>query len=200
MVKIPVIDHVEYLVCSKFPELARAEMLARALSGNRSEDGILEWTPPSDEVTEKAEKFQKKLLALSMPELKTLYEEELIKKNLEEDQNASLISLMQMQILNIGLKIKELDSSKVENKPLHTKERETLLKLVIGMAVGGYGYEPNANRSPTAKEIADDLAIKGISIDPDTVRKWLKEASELWPPSPKEPACWNKPSRKKKSN
>jgi hypothetical protein len=61
--------------------------------------------------------------------------------------------------------------------PLATKERNCLLKLVIGMAVIGYKYDPASKKSLVTKEIADDLASLGISIDSDTVRKYLKEAA-----------------------
>ena len=61
---------------------------------------------------------------------------------------------------------------------LSTRERDTLLKLIIGMAVQGYKYDPTAARSPVPKEITDDLSALGISIDGDTVRKYLKEAMQ----------------------
>ncbi len=60
---------------------------------------------------------------------------------------------------------------------LGTRERDTLLKLVIGMAVAGYGYAPNAARSEVPAEIASDLGKHGISVTDDTVRKWLKAAA-----------------------
>lgn len=66
-------------------------------------------------------------------------------------------------------------------KEVHARERESLLKLIIGMAIKGYGHDPKAARSPTAKEIAGDLALHGIPLDEDTVRKYLAEAKELLP-------------------
>ena len=63
------------------------------------------------------------------------------------------------------------------DKPLGTTERNTLLKLVIGMAIKGYLYDPMALKSATLKEIVDDLAELGIAIDNGTVRKYLKEAA-----------------------
>ena len=60
---------------------------------------------------------------------------------------------------------------------LGTRERETLLKLVIGMAIEGYRHSPEAARSDAPAEIASDLAKHGISVTDDTVRKWLKEAA-----------------------
>jgi hypothetical protein len=64
---------------------------------------------------------------------------------------------------------------------LKARERGTLLKLVLGMAKGGYGYDPAKSRSTIAEDIVSDLAMLGISVSHDTVRKWLKEAAKLLP-------------------
>ena len=58
-----------------------------------------------------------------------------------------------------------------------TRERETLLKLVIGMAVEAYRHDPSAGRSTAPGEIAEDLAKHGLSVTDDTIRKYLKEAA-----------------------
>jgi hypothetical protein len=50
------------------------------------------------------------------------------------------------------------------------------------MAVGGYGYDSTARRSEQTAAIADDLLRAGVPLEADTVRKWLREASELLPP------------------
>ena len=68
-----------------------------------------------------------------------------------------------------------------EEKALLTRERDTLLKLVIGMAVKKYKYDPEANRGPAIPEIVDDLNSVGITLDPKTVRKWLNEGADLLP-------------------
>ncbi|WP_146115843.1 hypothetical protein [Malikia granosa] len=65
-----------------------------------------------------------------------------------------------------------------EEKPLSTKERNTLLRLVIGVAVHAYGYNPSYRRNTAPGEISEALTELGMSIDPDTVRKYLKEAAE----------------------
>lgn len=64
-----------------------------------------------------------------------------------------------------------------QEKGLSTKERATALKLIVGMAIGGYGLDPTAARSKAASDIASDLHKLGISIDEDTVRKWIKDAT-----------------------
>lgn len=66
-------------------------------------------------------------------------------------------------------------------KPLHTKERESLLKMVIGMAMKGYAYDPKKTRNSSIPEIANDLELLGITLDQDTVRKWINEAKEHLP-------------------
>lgn len=65
-----------------------------------------------------------------------------------------------------------------KDKSAGTKERETLLKLVIGMAVKGYNYDPTATKNNAPKEIADDLAALDMSVSDDTVRKYLKQAAD----------------------
>ena len=61
------------------------------------------------------------------------------------------------------------------------KERETLLKLIIGMAISGYSYDPQAKRNEATSDIVSDLELNGIPLDPDTVSKWIKEASDQLP-------------------
>lgn len=67
-------------------------------------------------------------------------------------------------------------------KPLKTRERDTFYKLVIGMAVAGYKYDPKAKRQDAISDIAGDLERLGISLSDDTIRKWLSDAAQLLPP------------------
>jgi hypothetical protein len=45
------------------------------------------------------------------------------------------------------------------------------------MAVKGYCYDPKAERSDKISDIVHDLDCAGVSLDDDTVRKWLREAA-----------------------
>lgn len=65
-----------------------------------------------------------------------------------------------------------------QERPPGRRERENLLKLVIGMAIAGYRHDPGAPRNTTPKEIADDLAKLGLRLGDDTIRKYLKEAAD----------------------
>jgi hypothetical protein len=74
------------------------------------------------------------------------------------------------------------DEATTKAKQLGTKERESLLKMIIGMARGGYAHDPKLNRSAAVpQEIANVLAKHGVALDGDTVRKWLREAAEFLP-------------------
>jgi hypothetical protein len=110
-----------------------------------------------------------------------------------DEQYAQLQSLCDRQALKIQHlldQIKELETQFASareqapslEKPLSTRERDSLLKLVIGMAMGGYGYVPTANRSEQPAVIEADLARQGVPLDVDTIRKWLKRGAELLPP------------------
>lgn len=76
----------------------------------------------------------------------------------------------------------EVDRKREENS-LKTIERQSLLKMVIGMAIDGYGFVPNASKSDIPKQLADSLAELGLEITDDTIRKYLKLATETVLPS-----------------
>ena len=59
------------------------------------------------------------------------------------------------------------------------KAWNSLLKLVGGMAIAIYAYDPRDKRSKAVSDIQSDLDLKGVNFDADTIRKRLKEASEL---------------------
>lgn len=75
----------------------------------------------------------------------------------------------------------KLENKSASEPKFHTKEKESLLKLLIVLAIEAYRYNPADKKSSVPGEIATAASELGISIDPDTVRKWLKEASELLP-------------------
>lgn len=76
-----------------------------------------------------------------------------------------------------------IDTSPSEDLP--TKERESMLMLIIGMAICFYGYDPKSKRSAVTGELPDsihaDLEKAGIHFNVGTIRKYIKEAKELLP-------------------
>lgn len=90
-------------------------------------------------------------------------------------------------IESLTARLATLDAPKLETaapasaKEIGTREQDSLLKLVIAMAVRGYRYDPNAARNPQVTDILDDVAATGLTIDRDTVLKWLRRAAALLP-------------------
>lgn len=79
-----------------------------------------------------------------------------------------------------------VDSTAAESRPkvenaLGNKERDNLLRVIVGMAIRGYGYDPGAAKSITVGEILKDLDFLGIQLGDDTIRRYLKEGSTLIP-------------------
>jgi hypothetical protein len=68
-----------------------------------------------------------------------------------------------------------------QEKPLGERERNTLLRMIISMAIRGYGYDPDATRSDIPKTIASDLSDLGLECSDQTVREKLKEARDFLP-------------------
>ena len=73
----------------------------------------------------------------------------------------------------------ELNDLPARSKSAATKERNSILKLVLGIAKAQYGYDPNPARSSTTTQICEDLDSVGLSLDPQTIRKILKEAADI---------------------
>src|SRR5262249_47498487 len=80
----------------------------------------------------------------------------------QQDDWSAVVSDRDESIASLRSRVAELEDQLSKQgdtveKPLGTRERDTLLKLVIGLAIGGYGYDPKAGRSEKPTEIATDL-------------------------------------------
>lgn len=66
-----------------------------------------------------------------------------------------------------------------EGGALHHKTRISLLKLIAGMAIRGYGFDPASGRNKAIAEIETDLRTLNIPLSDDTIRQWVGEACKL---------------------
>lgn len=82
---------------------------------------------------------------------------------------------------NQNTPLKEPKKPADKNYTALMRERNMLLKLFFCAAVDGYGYDPKAERSPTAKEMESAFERLGIRVSDDTIRKYLNEAKEELP-------------------
>ncbi len=65
---------------------------------------------------------------------------------------------------------------------LQERERDSLLKLILGMSVDRYGYRVGEKRNSATGDKGNSIAARleslGIRLDSDTIRKYLKEAED----------------------
>ncbi len=101
-------------------------------------------------------------------------------KSAYEDQ-AALVAALQQELLTKNSEIDLLSAKVFPEKSLGLSERESLLKLILAMAIDGYGYDPSAAKSPIAGGLAGQVERLGMSLGDDTIRNYLKEAKELLP-------------------
>jgi hypothetical protein len=96
---------------------------------------------------------------------------------------AAKVDELETKNAELSARIADLESAEScdPEKPLGARERDSMLKLIISMAIKGYVYDPKAGRSGAAREIAGDLRLAGLALDEDTIRKYLNEAKELLP-------------------
>lgn len=72
---------------------------------------------------------------------------------------------------------RETESKSV--KELSSLERQTVLKILAAMACVGYKYDPSVSRNSATTDIQNDVASIGHSLDPKTILKWLREATDV---------------------
>jgi hypothetical protein len=67
-------------------------------------------------------------------------------------------------------------------KELTPRERNSILKMLICIAIKKYGYKPLPEvRSPAVTKIKRDMEEIGMPVDEGTILKFLREGSELIP-------------------
>lgn len=80
------------------------------------------------------------------------------------------------RILAQGIEGPEAD----KKNELAPRERESLLKIVLAVAIKKYNFDVNASKNSTASNLARTLDEYDLSLDPDTIRRYLQEAKSLF--------------------
>lgn len=105
-------------------------------------------------------------------------------KKMLDDRNAEIAELIEQNKQLFQERDDLIERGKRDwqaSKPLHPKEKQSMLKLIYGMAVAYHGYDPDLSRSGTVKSIRHDLATKGIEMDDETILKFLREGAKECP-------------------
>ncbi|WP_417276383.1 hypothetical protein [Castellaniella sp.] len=72
------------------------------------------------------------------------------------------------------------------DKPLDPRERSTLYKIILTMAMDGYGYAPNDKRSPIPGQVSTATGGLGLLVTDETISRHLRAAAQLLPQKPQE--------------
>jgi len=145
--------------------LERARMMGTLYDSNRPVD-VIQWARL------KQIEMPVELVALTLERGKTVFDVTAEVRRLTE-------KLVALEKKDAAVTLEAVPSQR--EKPIGTRERESLLKLFIGLALTCYGHEPQAANSIKVSEIKSDLELRGISFDEDTIRKYLNEAKSLLP-------------------
>lgn len=114
----------------------------------------------------------------AMLDLKTAYEQRV--RLLTERLNAAQREIAEYEKENkVG---RPTVSEQPEERPLKTRERESLQLIAFLGAVRGYGHNPD-HRTDAAARIENDTDALSLRLSDDTVRNHLKRALEFIPPN-----------------
>jgi hypothetical protein len=100
-------------------------------------------------------------------------------KTIETGQ--SQIESLMSELEQVRLEAAVASVASPAEKPQSPRERMGMLKVIYAMAIRGYAFDPTAKRSNLVAEIVGDLALQGLSVSDDTIRRYIKEACDLLP-------------------
>lgn len=103
-------------------------------------------------------------------------------EGVQPEQEANLSAKANAKIEELESKIVELEAelrrTSERERDLTPKERLSLYRIILGLAIEKYHYNMKAQRHGAGPKIATMLTRRGVRIDQDTVTKWLKIAAE----------------------
>ncbi|MBY5963762.1 hypothetical protein [Marinobacter nauticus] len=97
-------------------------------------------------------------------------------------KNELLITGKELQRFEQANAVTETPDAPEPQPEIGTTERKTLLRMILGMAIRKYGYDPKAERNEATgtnnRSIAYDLERAGLTVDKKTIKKYLDAAAE----------------------
>ena len=80
-----------------------------------------------------------------------------------------------------GKAVSAVKIADVGSDQLDSRERAAMSKLIAAMAIDCYGFDPTAKRSDIPNEIQGIADRLGLQLSTNTIRKYLRQGSELLP-------------------
>jgi hypothetical protein len=105
------------------------------------------------------------------------FPEDLKKQVYAVDQKTETWEALRAQRDELKSRLAKCEAARTSETPLGTRERNTLLKIIIAMAIDKYRYNKDAPHQRAAGSIAESTAKVGVPVSDDTIRKYLAEAA-----------------------
>ena len=96
-------------------------------------------------------------------------------KSYDSEQSAVITKYAPSNIL------KENKTKKTGRQSDETRKENTMLLLIIGMAIAKYRHDPKSSRNSTATNIQNSLLEHRIEVSEDTIRGYLGKAIHVLP-------------------
>lgn len=154
----------------------RVELPTPLIQAVKAFHDIPDWKSISDQRQSTVDRLRTRLKEQDAANARAVQQLEEMEKDRDEIFGSLLKGFDEAREENSVLttRIKELEASQTpRTDTLGARERDSLLKLVIGMAVKKYRYDAAASRNAATRNIANDLDLVGVPLDEDTIRKYL---------------------------
>jgi hypothetical protein len=91
-----------------------------------------------------------------------------------------LVGELRREIAALRDRLTAAESRLVVEKRSLTREKNTILRLFIGLAAAIYKYDPRSSDDRPTTEILNDLADAAVDVHPNTIRKYLGLGGEMF--------------------
>lgn len=88
-----------------------------------------------------------------------------------------MLSIEKLFILHDDIKL--LKSADSPNDNYGTVSKKSMLRLILGLAVGGYKFDPSNKRNDKLADMKIDLDLSRVRLSNDTIRSILNEAADI---------------------
>lgn len=154
---------------------------------------FLKWASDNEiaipqELVEKVEQLKGKLidwkqqyqeLNSSHDELRSMYDQHIADWKGVAKKQSDLSDERQQRIENLEAELAAARQAPgSQAKAQSPIERQNMLKTIYVMAVKGYTFDPDGKRSGAVSDIVSDMALEGLPVSEDTIRRYLKEAKD----------------------
>lgn len=109
----------------------------------------------------------------------------LMRKRLDSLQDENQRLQQQIEVLKASEKRLKVEGNySLIAGDANSRKIESLYKLVLGMAIDAYHYDPSKARNNAIGDIERSLDRQGLGMDRKTIKKYLDEARSLFPAKP----------------